>query len=114
MLKTKTLKVKYGPSSTENNNNKRRSADIKYTDLREGHGAGLENVDDLPHVSLSQPHEGLNTALSNFNILSLNDVLQPGQDLVRVEGTKAEAGTPGLEGRNNLSQVVSDHTEPEN
>lgn len=47
------------------------------------------------------------------NILFLlDDIVQPGHDLGSGKRTETEPCAPGLECRNDLAQVVADHTEP--
>lgn len=43
--------------------------------------------------------------------LLLHDVLQPRHHLVRGQRPEAKPGATGLQGRDDLGQVVADHTE---
>lgn len=45
-------------------------------------------------------------------LLLLDDVVKPGHDLGSGERTEPEPCAPRLECRNDLAQVVADHTEP--
>ena len=80
----------------------------------EGHRAGLQDVQDSPHVSLTQGHQRLLPVLRDVDRLLLTDVLQPGQDLLLLEGTEPEPGAPTLQGGDDLAEVVTDQTEPGN
>ena len=86
--------------------------DVVLVDVLEGHVAGLEDVEDSPHVSLAQRHQSLLPVLGDVDPLLLADQLQPGQDLLLLQRTKPEPGAAALEGGDDLAQVVADHTEP--
>ena len=43
----------------------------------EGHVAGLEDVDDSPHVALTESHQRLLPVLGDGDVFLLTDVLQP-------------------------------------
>lgn len=51
------------------------------------------------------------TVVSGHSLLLPDDILQPRNHLVLGQWAKAETGASGLQGRDNLRQVVTDHAE---
>ena len=88
--------------------------DVVLRHVPEGHVTRLQDIDHSPHVSLAQGHQRLLPVLRDVDGLLLTDVLQPGQDLLLLEGTEPEPGAPALEGGDDLAEVVTDQTEPGN
>ena len=87
--------------------------DVVLRHVLECHVAGLEDVEDSPHVSLAERHQSFLPVLGDVDPLLLADQLQPGQDLLLLQRTKPEPRAAALEGGDDLAEVVADQTEPE-
>ena len=86
--------------------------DVVLRHVLECHVAGLEDVEDPPHVPLAERHQSFLPVLGDVDPLLLTDQLQPGQNLLLLQRTKPEPRAAALQGRDDLAQVVADHAEP--
>lgn len=86
--------------------------DSLLTDLVVSEGARLENVQHLSHVATRQGDDGLGALASKTLVLCVGHLHQLGVDGLILERTKAEPSATGLQGRNDLGDVVADEAEP--